>query len=254
MDTNLSKFQKMVMDREAWLCYSPWGRKESDTTEQLNWTELGPWREWLGKTGSPPSAAPSQGVKVKATVGGPSIKGWAGNIPSGNAACILTTVQLQCFYVRSSNTWKSWSLTEPLGAPLTLKVLPSWPRHKDEVKRFSSLLCQEDVLQKENSYLLHFLIFHACTQCFGYVVLFNTSDSPIRFLCFFKIFFFPLMWTVFKVFIEFLTILLLFYILLFWLGGTWDLSSLTRDRTCALCIGRQSLNYWATREVPNPVS
>ena len=21
-------------------CYSPWGRKESDTTEQLNWTEL----------------------------------------------------------------------------------------------------------------------------------------------------------------------------------------------------------------------
>ena len=22
------------------LCYSPWGRKVSDTTEQLNWTEL----------------------------------------------------------------------------------------------------------------------------------------------------------------------------------------------------------------------
>ena len=24
------------MDREAWRSYSPWGRKESDTTEQLN--------------------------------------------------------------------------------------------------------------------------------------------------------------------------------------------------------------------------
>ena len=30
MDMNLSKFQELVMDREA--C-SPWGRKESDTTE-----------------------------------------------------------------------------------------------------------------------------------------------------------------------------------------------------------------------------
>ena len=39
------------------------------------------------------------------------------------------------------------------------------------------------------------------------------------------------MWTAFKVFIEFVTILLLFYILLFWPWGTWDLSSLTRDQT-----------------------
>ena len=36
MDMNLSKFQKIVMDKEAWLCCSPWGCKESDTTEQLN--------------------------------------------------------------------------------------------------------------------------------------------------------------------------------------------------------------------------
>ena len=26
----------VVMDREAWPCCSPWGHKESDTTEQLN--------------------------------------------------------------------------------------------------------------------------------------------------------------------------------------------------------------------------
>ena len=31
---------ELVMDREAWpAAVSPWGRKESDTTEWLNWTE-----------------------------------------------------------------------------------------------------------------------------------------------------------------------------------------------------------------------
>ena len=32
VDMSLSKLQEVVTDREA----SPWGRKESDTTEQLN--------------------------------------------------------------------------------------------------------------------------------------------------------------------------------------------------------------------------
>ena len=39
------------------------------------------------------------------------------------------------------------------------------------------------------------------------------------------------MWTIFKVFIESVTILLLFYVLVFWLQGMWDLSSPTRDQT-----------------------
>ena len=48
-----------------------------------------------------------------------------------------------------------------------------------------------------------------------------------------------LMWTFFKVFAEFVTVSLLFYVFAFWPHGMcmWDLSSLSRDRPCAPCIG-----------------
>ena len=40
------------------------------------------------------------------------------------------------------------------------------------------------------------------------------------------------MWTMFFiVFIEFVIVLLLFYVLVFWLKSMWDLSTLIRDQT-----------------------
>ena len=34
-------------------------------------------------------------------------------------------------------------------------------------------------------------------------------------------------------------------------AGMWDLNSQIRDGTCIPCFGRQSLNHWTAREVPN---
>ena len=60
---------------------------------------------------------------------------------------------------------------------------------------------------------------------------------------FFSFSFFFLIRTIFKVFIESVTILLLYFV--FWPGGMWDLNSLTRSGTC---IGRRSLNHWTARK------
>ena len=55
----------------------------------------------------------------------------------------------------------------------------------------------------------------------------------------------------FKVFIEFLPILLLFYVLVFWPQDMWDLGSLTRDQTHTPCTGRRGPDPWTTGESPS---
>ena len=40
MDMSLGKLWELVMDKGSLECCSPWGRKELDMTERLNWTEL----------------------------------------------------------------------------------------------------------------------------------------------------------------------------------------------------------------------
>ena len=44
---------------------------------------------------------------------------------------------------------------------------------------------------------------------------------------------------------------MLFLFSFFWLRVTWNLSSPRRNETCTSCIGRQSLIYPTTRELPN---
>ena len=53
-----------------------------------------------------------------------------------------------------------------------------------------------------------------------------------------------------KSFFKFVTVFLLCYVVVFWLGGMWGLSSPTKDRACTPCPGRQSPNHWTTGEVP----
>ena len=62
------------------------------------------------------------------------------------------------------------------------------------------------------------------------------------------------MQTIFKVFIKFVTILLLFYVLVFWPQGMWNLNSPTRDQTHTPCVGRRNLNHWTAQDVPGRIS
>ena len=61
------------------------------------------------------------------------------------------------------------------------------------------------------------------------------------------LFLFFLMWSILKVFTEFVTAVLLFYILA---ARKVDLRSPTKDQTLIPCTGRQSHNHWTTKDVP----
>ena len=57
------------------------------------------------------------------------------------------------------------------------------------------------------------------------------------------------MWTIFKVFAEFVTMLFRFYVLVCWLPGKWNLRSPSRNGAHTFCTGKQSLKPWTAREV-----
>ena len=106
-----------------------------------------------------------------------------------------------------------------------------------------SVLVPETVI---HSSIHHPSIIHPPMHTCSDILFIHLFFLPM-FLPSFHPFFFFLMWLILKVFIEFVTILLLFW---FWSWGMWCLSSLTRDWTHTPCIGRWNLNHWTTREVP----
>ena len=89
------------------------------------------------------------------------------------------------------------------------------------------------------SYCFQSLYYILCT-----LPLCHCCFSFLRFL-----FFLFWLWIILKVLTEFVTSWLLVCILVFWPRSMEDLSSPTRDQTCTLYIGRQSLNHWTTWEI-----
>ena len=78
---------------------------------------------------------------------------------------------------------------------------------------------------------------------------FHFNGSYFLFFISFYFLSFFLMWPILKVFIEFGTIFLGFYIFGFWLWVMWDLSSPPRNWVHTTCIRRWSFNHWTAREV-----
>ena len=117
------------------------------------------------------------------------------------------------------------------------------------------LLCPQDSLGKNTGVGCHFLLLNKCEQLLNpgkadRLLSLTIAPHPLSSMSpwlFHVSFFFFLMWTIFKVFIDFVTTLLLFYVLVFRPQGMWDLSLLTRDCTHGPCIERWSLNHWTTR-------
>ena len=123
----------------------------------------------------------------------------------------------------------------------------------------SSLICHQFLPTLFNSHItgpptanlhsLKFNLYISKPQTFNTVCHWKSTRVVIdlKYLLYFKCL---LIWDICKAFIEFVTILLLFYVLAFWPWGMWFLSSSTRDRNHTLSTGRLSLYHWTARKVP----
>ena len=139
--------------------------------------------------------------------------------------------------VISVEEWKGWEWGFGLG-----KV---YRRMNLVLHRWQCILRRQEIGFPNSKVLFLFRLLYNIEQSSLCYTIGPCWLSVVKF--FHEVFFF--MWTIFKVFTEFVAILFLFYVLVFWPGGMWDLCSSTRDQTCPACIGRQSLNHWTTSEV-----
>ena len=134
--------------------------------------------------------------------------------------------------------------SQMLVAPTTHKS-DSWgfPNHCWTTEVRSQLTDAVRTSQMPNSYSWYHLLFLPSPPNCLTLQLFK---SVFFFFCF-------LMWTIFKDIIEFVTIIPLLCVLIFWPWGMWDFNSPIQDQTHTLCTGR-SFNSWTAGDVPRLLS
>ena len=191
------------VDREAWRCDS-WGHKGSDTTERLDWTELNwtCWQFWrpeiqcqgvhrfsffwgfsMGMPSTVLLLCLQTVMSSRICISGVLFSSWKDTSQTGLGPCLNSLNLITSFKVLFPNIVTFWGLgawtsVSDFGERGHISVHNTWPG--------------PDFLSSRS---VRTLFFHY-------------TKSLLFF--FFKIFF-CLMGTIFKIFIEFVTILLLFY-------------------------------------------
>ena len=220
---------------------SPWGRKESDTTEQLHFHFS---LSCIGEgNGNPLQCSCLENPRD----GGACWAAVYGVAQSWTRLKWLSSSSRPC---KRSEIWRS----NNLGNFSCIFFYTEWnavcslsTRHKTlcvlSPPRFSTLSSSTFSNEHSPATILNNLPF--------YLESLLPLPSHHHSSCLFKEFllFFKTFWCgSFFVSTDFITRLSLLYVLVFWPQGMWDSSSPTRDQTCTRYIGRQSLNHRTTRK------